>query len=437
MSKATSDRRPNYTDNEVELRLNTWLLPLLAGTFALLYLITGFRGWLIFFIGSAGGWLLALFWVIVLRRNLRVERKLLLAWATVGESVREELKLVNYSRLPAIWVELIDTPSELSTSVRMVSDVGPRTSRTRYLNHLCKKRGLYNLGPTRLRAGDPLGIFTLTMLDHHSDSILVTPPVLPLVQLKITPAGWAGDQQRRRGSLVRKISDAGIRYYAPGDSLRRIHWPASAHFDTLIVRQLEASASGDWWIFVDLEAGVQAGEGWDSTLELSIVLAASLAVRGLKEHHRVGLALAGPDLVWLEPRADPAHRWRILKALAMAEAGDRSLVELMRVRHPARTAQLIVITPSSDPSWLAAMVQFRGGGQAALLVDPVEFGGSADQGKMVSALAYSGISYNYMSRSLLEDAYPFITRASRKTSRKDVSVNRYLKHGRVAWQSMD
>jgi len=437
MRKRLKDRTSKNKNNEAELQLNTWLLPLIVGVFALLYAITGFRGWFIFFIGSAGVWLLTLLWVTILRHNLHVERKVLLAWATVGDSVREELKLVNNSRLPAIWVELVDASSALSTPVRMVSDVGAKTSRTRYLNHFCRQRGLYTLGPTRLRTGDPFGIYTLTMLDHHSETILVTPPLIPVTQLRILPAGWAGDQRRRRGALERKISDAGVRHYVPGDSLRRIHWPASAHFDSLVVRQLEASASGDWWIFVDLEARVQAGTGWDTTLELSIVLAASLAVRGLKEHRRVGLALAGPDLVWLEPRADPAHRWRILKALAMAEAGERSLADLMWVRHPAQTAKLIVITPASDTSWVAAVGRHRRGDQVALLVDPDEFGGAADQSKVISALAYSGIPYNNVPRSLLKDAYPFLTQVSRKTIRTKVSVNRYLKHGRVAWKSMD
>ncbi len=109
-----------------------------------------------------------------------------------------------------------------------------------------------------------------------------------MTHLRIAPAGWARDQRRRRGALEREFRDAGVRNYLPGDSLRRIHWHASAHFDMLIVRQLEASASGDWWIFIDLEDRVQAGKSRDSTLEFSIVLAASLAMHRLKDHRRVG-----------------------------------------------------------------------------------------------------------------------------------------------------
>jgi uncharacterized protein (DUF58 family) len=274
------------------------------------------------------------------------------------------------------------------------------------------------------------------MHDYHSDTILVTPPLLPMAQLRIVPAGWAGDQRQRRGALEREISDAGLRNYFPGDSLRRVHWPASAHFDKLIVRQLEASASGDWWIFVDLEADAQAGEGRDSTLELSIVLAASLAMRGLKEHRLVGLALVGPNLIWLKPRADPAHRWRILKALAMAGAGECSLADLVRMKHPTRSATMITITPSSDPSWIVAAGQSRGGGRMALLVDPTEFGSPVDQSRVTSALAYRGIPFRQMSKSLLEEAYPSIARGIRKPNMETQIGKRFLKDGRTSWQQM-
>jgi uncharacterized protein (DUF58 family) len=433
-----SDRLFKSIKSEAEFHLNSWLLPIMAGTFAVLYAFTGFRGWLIFFIGTAGAWLLAWLWVHSLKRNLHIERKLHLAWATVGDSVHEQLKLVNHSWLPAIWVEIFDTSDALMSPIRMVSDVPSTAHRTRHITHLFRRRGLYTLGPTRLRTGDPLGIYTLTLHDHHSDTILIIPPVLPLTQLKIPPAGWAGDQQRRRGSLEREISSAGVRGYLPGDSLRRIHWSASAHFDGLMVRQLEATASEDWWIFVDLDGSVQAGTEQYSTLELSIILAASLAARGLKEHRRVGLAFVGKSLVWLEPRADAAQRWRILQALAMAEAGTHSLAELLAVGPTARTATCIMITPSSDPSWIAAASRSRRGSSLlALLVDPMQFDSPTDLSKVTASLAYSGIPYTFISRSLLDVAYPSSDRVSRTRSGEPGTRRRYLKQGRTAWQSMD
>ncbi|MGD8402195.1 MAG: DUF58 domain-containing protein [Anaerolineales bacterium] len=401
--------------------------------------MTRYRGWLIFLIGMAGVWLLAFLWVYSLERGLSIERKIHLAWANVGDSVPEQLLVINQSRFPAIWVEITDEVDTWVAPIRLVSDVGPRITRRRHPSHLFKRRGLYTLGPTRLRTGDPFGIYSLTLHDRHSSTILVTPPQLPLTQLRIAPGGWAGDHQRRRSALVREISDVGVRNYVPGDSLRQIHWRASAHHDTLIVRQLEAATSEDWWIFVDLDVAAQAGTGQDSTLELAIVLAASLATRGMKEHRRVGLAMAGPALTLLEPRSDPAHRWRILRALAMVEAGERSLADLMKLGQgrAAQTATLIVITPTTNPAWVAtAGLHSRDSRITALLVNPGDFDSHCDQSKVVNALARSGIPFASIPRLLLEEAYPSLREGERKPPAGLQAKKRYLQQGSVPWQQM-
>jgi uncharacterized protein (DUF58 family) len=423
---------------KTEIHLNARLLPILATLFAILYGVTGYRGWLVFFIGTGGAWMLALLWVLSLKRGLSIERNIHLAWATVGESVPEKLKVVNKSWLPALWLEIIDTSESVADPVRLVSDVAAHATRWRYPNHPCRRRGLYTLGPTCMRTGDPFGIYALTIYNSHSDSILVTPPLLPLTQLKIAPGGWAGDQHRRLKGLGRDISDAGVRNYLPGDSLRRIHWSASAHNDTLIVRQLEAATSGDWWIFVDLDEARQAGSGQNSTLELAIILAASLAIRGVRERRRVGLALAGPQLVWLEPRAEPAHRWRMLRALATAQTGHHSLAELLAVGHPGQTASMIFITPSADPAWVAiARRGRRNASMMALLVDPASFSRPVDQAGLIQALANNSIPYVRMSKALLDNAYASQAKLQRTPAGGVVTKKRYLRKGEATWQSMN
>jgi uncharacterized protein (DUF58 family) len=206
----------------------------------------------------------------------------------------------------------------------------------------------------------------------------------------------------------------------------------------LIVRRLDAATSDDWRIFVDLDAAVQAGTRQDSTLELAIVLAASLAMRGWKERRRVGLALVGPKLVWLEPRSDPAHRWQILQVLAMAKTGQRSLADLMALSSPTRTATSIIITPTTDPSWIAASRPSQSGNSMiTLLIDPNEFGRTTDQSKIVSVLTRNRISFAHMPRSLLEEAYPFLASGDRRPPTSVETGKRYLQHERESWQSMN
>ncbi|HEX9090889.1 MAG TPA: DUF58 domain-containing protein, partial [Anaerolineales bacterium] len=410
----------------------------LAVVLGVLYVLTGFRGWLVVFIGVTGAWLIAILWISTIARNLSIERKIHMAWATAGESVPEQVKLINHSWLPVVWVEITDESSTLETPLRMVSDVAHHSYRNRHLAHLFRRRGLYTLGPTRLRSGDPLGIYTITMKDQHASTILITPPVLPLAQLKVPTGGWSGDERQRSGYMARNISDAGLRNYVAGDSLKHIHWRASAHFDSLIVRQLEAATSRDWWIFVDLDDSIQSGIGEQSTLELSIVLAASLALRGLREHRKVGLVLAGPQFVRLEPGSDPAQGWRILRALAMAQAGQRSLADVLIQSRYSQAATAILVTPSTNPTWVAtADRQRKGGSTLALLVDPTDFGSPIDQGRVISALARSRIPYVSMPGSLLDEAYARREKRDQKQILSGETGKRYVQQERQSWQSMD
>ncbi len=413
-------------------------MPVLAAVFLLFYGLTGFRGWLVFGVGLLGVWLVAAIWVGVLARGLSVTRTIHYAWAHVGDSVPEEIIVTNKSWLPALWVEIIDESESLVDPIRLVTDVETHSSRRRHPIHQFKRRGLYALGPTRLVTGDPFGIYSLTLYDFQSSSILVTPPQLPLSQLHIAPGGWAGDRQHRIQSLEREISTAGVREYAPGDSLRRIHWRASAHSDSLVVRQLESATSADWWIFVDLEGSAQAGTGQDSTLELSIVLAASLVNRAIREHRRVGLALAGPKLILQEPRSGSAQRWNLMRTLSMAEAGEHSLTQLLSLAGPTLTASLIIITPSSDPTWVTVIDRgHKHGGVTALLVDPLEFGGGVDTSTVSEALTRRGIPHTQAPRVLLEEAYSSSSRDKRRHPGGMETTRRYMESGRSAWQSMD
>jgi uncharacterized protein (DUF58 family) len=436
--KLLSKKPAKNPTRQVERHLNLHLIPFMVGILAILYILTGFRGWLVFTLGMSGAWLIAGLWIYSIERNLSIERKIHLAWATAGESVPEQIKLINHGWLPAMWVEITDESASIESPLRMVSDVAHHSSRTRHLNHLFKRRGLYSLGPTRLRCGDPLGIYTVTLNNQHTSTILVTPPILSLSQFKIPTGGWSGDERLRRGYVERNISDAGLRNYVAGDSLKRIHWRASAHFDTLIVRQLETATSRDWLIFVDLDNSIQAGVGEHSTLELSIVLAASLALRGLKEYRKVGLVLAGPQFVRLESGADPAQRWRILRALAMAEPGKYSMADLLTGHRFSQAGTLILITPSTNPVWVAAADrQWRGGSMMAMLIDPTDFGNPVDQDLVTSALARSRIPYMRMPGSLLEEAYSTIERGDHMRISAGETGKRYLQQGRQCWQSMD
>ena len=149
--------------------------------------------------------------------------------------------------------------------------------------------------------------------------------------------------------------------------------------DKLFVRQFEQMPSSDWWICLDLFREAQAGEGDLSTEEYGVILAASLADRGLQMGHSVGLAACGQETVWIPPRHSSGQLIDILRALAMVKPGERRVEELLdHVRPSMRTgASMILITPDLRPEWIGALLQLVriGVTPTVLLLDPASFGG--------------------------------------------------------------
>jgi uncharacterized protein (DUF58 family) len=270
----------------------------------------------------------------------------------------------------------------------------------------CTRRGLFNLGPTTLRSGDPLGLCSMELVHPNATVLLVLPPVLPLPAIEIAAGGRAGEgRHSRRAALETTVSVETVREYVPGDPLKSIHWPTSARRESLYVRQFEHVPSSDWWIFLDLEGRVQVGSGFESTEEHAIILAASLAYRGLQEGHAVGLVTCSPELTWISPQQSSGHLMSILRVLALARPGKLPLADLLEdaqksVRHGA---SLIIITPNVQAEWAAPMLQLVKIGitPTVLLLDPASFGGSQAASGTEALLDDYGIAHNLIHSDLL------------------------------------
>jgi uncharacterized protein (DUF58 family) len=252
-----------------------------------------------------------------------------------------------------------------------------------------------------------LGFFQVTLDYPESRSVLVYPPIVHLPTLRLPRGAATGAGRTSRHALELTTNAAGVRAYAPGDSINRIHWRKTAHVETLMVKTFDLEPSGDLWIVLDLDAAVQAGENEESTEEYGVILAASLSSRTLREHRAVGLVAYGstpaqdgqepeplPTLVL--PQKGTAHQWRVLQALATVRAGGhwplaRVLAEMDG--NLGRGTTLAVITPSCDPSWVAGLLapMRRGVAPTVVLLDPVSFGGDGDAGALTDLLADLGV----------------------------------------------
>jgi uncharacterized protein (DUF58 family) len=367
-----------------QLQLQSWFLPALVGLLLVLQLVAPYRGWRILLVGLGGAWLVSYLWARSLARGLRLTREMRFGWAQVGDKIVERFTLVNDGRPSALWVEVADHSTIPGYQASRGTGVSGQHSIKWHREAICTRRGLFTLGPTTVQTGDPFGLYTVTLHYPASLPLIVLPPIVPLPTIEVAPGGRVGAGRPRANALERSVSATGVREYRPEDSLRWIHWRTSARQDSLFVRLFDGTPASNWWILLDMDRHVQVGEGPDATEEHAVILAASLADRGLRSGQAVGLAAHGEQLVWLPPRGGEGQRWEVLRSLALVSLGSRPLAELLAgMRHycgpggPAleQYTSLVIITPAVDTAWVEALVPLlrRGVIPTVLLLDPVSF----------------------------------------------------------------
>jgi uncharacterized protein (DUF58 family) len=242
--------------------------------------------------------------------------------------------------------------------------------------------------------------------------MMVMPPVVRLPEIDVAPGGRAGDGRLMAKALDHAVNASSVREYVPGDSLRWIHWHTSARRESLFVRTFEETPSSNWWVFLDMDQHVQAGSGEAATEEHGVILAASLADRGLRAGKSVGLVTFGEQLVWLPPRLGADQRWEILRALALVSPGRRSLAGVLERARSAlkHRSSLVVITPDVAGSWLDSIsfLMQRGIVLTVLLLDQDSFDREGDRtlssrtSRTLASLVDLGVTHYPITPDLLD-----------------------------------
>jgi uncharacterized protein (DUF58 family) len=399
--------------SHARLSLKTPLLPGLFFLALIMQILDPGKVWIILLVALGLTWFSAYFWASRLAKNISISREKRFGWAQVGDRLEERFTLTNRGWIPAPWIEIIDhsnMPDYAASQVRGVDGNAATSWRTQ---GICSRRGVFRLGPTGLRTRDPLGVYQIELVNPASTTLFIMPPIVPLPLIDIVPGGRTGDARPRSNALERTVSASSVREYVPGDSMHLIHWRTTARRDTPFVRIFDGTPAGDWWIILDLDRKVQIGEGWDATDEHAIILAASLADRGLRSGRAVGLAASSEPLIWLHPKEGDHQLWSILKELAQASRGTCSLHDFIFRMSPSLSKQssLLIITPNMDEKWLEALfpVMRKGAIPTVLILDAMNWKGSsisklvyAEARQIIGQLAEIGVHGHLIPQSLLD-----------------------------------
>lgn len=313
-----------------------------------------------------------------------------------GEQTDLWVEVVNAKPLPLAWLRAEDElPIELAISGRELVP-GNRAAR-QVLDHsftlrgyervrrryrlLARARGAYDVGPVILSSGDLFGFHSRSTEQPSVQTILVYPRLVPLREIPLQAARPYGEKRARRWLLEDPMLLAGAREYRRGDSLRHIHWKASARFGRLQTRTFDASADPHLLIMMNSQTIEPAYAGTlRDKFEALLVIAASLARAGLEAGSPVGLHTNAVmrdshARVRLAPSRHPGQLARILEAMALltpyiAMSFDQMLA--LERPHLPYGATVIILTALFNPHLADQILSLKAAGHPVAVVGLTE-----------------------------------------------------------------
>ena len=325
--------------------------------------------------------------------------------AEFGDTVDLEIEVVNRKLLPLAWLEVEDELPRALAPARGKVTASHRAGRSilrnllalrpfervrRHYPIVCMTRGEHVFGPARLRTGDLFGFITRESDPETVDTLVVYPRVVPITSLGLPAHQPLGNLKVASWLFEDPSRLAGVREYRPRDSLRRIHWAASARSQRLQVKIYEPTTTHRFVIFLNLHTTADWwGFSYDSdALELAITAAASLATWALAEGYQVGVETNGMHrygsrFVRVPSAGDPEHASRILDALGRLQpfavhAFATTIQE--GARRLPYGATVVAVTAALTPEMTAELIALRRRGYpvAAVLTGPAAAPDSLD-----------------------------------------------------------
>ncbi len=331
--------------------------------------------WAYYLVYVVGGvWVFSHWWIRRSLTHLRMTRRIA-QYAFTNEQVTVKLEIDNRAWLPLPWLQIQESvPLELKDQddYRTVVSIGGRSRIMHEYRLYCRRRGYYTVGPLNLRTSDLFGFVEARWEEQGSSELIVYPLIVPLERLGLPSRMPFGVLATRRQLDEDPARMGGVRQYASGDSLRRIHWKATAHENTLLVKKLQPSQELPVFLVLDLDRSAYPPRAVASASEWAISVAASVAGHISEQRQAVGIASNGLDPLTSDLTATIAPRngrdhlmsiWRLLARIQLNAAAPALASWL-----PAHTAglpwgaTLIVVTPhlSEETLWVLHNAYRRG-----------------------------------------------------------------------------
>lgn len=352
-------------------------------------------------------------WTYWIRRALQLQRSARVQRANVGDIFEESYDIVNQSRLLVPWIEVVnESKLPFAAGSRILTLFAGKQKRHYLARTWLTRRGAFSLGPTKISAGDPFGLFRFTKEIPATQTLVILPLLFEVRSFIFPPGLLPGGQVIRRKSSDVTPHAAGVREYMHGDAVKRIHWPTSIRRGQLVVKEFEQDPQAEVWLFLDAQRKVHTENQHEqmnipvestlfgkkpkftlppSTFEYSISIVASLAHYFLTQRRAVGFVSGGQTYTIHSAERSERQESKILETLAFMEPnGDLPLAALvsMQASQLPQGSSVILVTPNMKQDLLIAVddLQKRYLRPIVVLLDAATFGGEEGAQKMLLSL---------------------------------------------------
>src|SRR5690348_3219797 len=318
---------------------------------------------------------LACVWVRLANRPFRVQR----GWGdsehVEGDDVPVVVQLDASGNVLPAAATLVERVGRLGTERHALRRNGRRLSVRYVLVQL--RRGRYAFDDVHVEIADPFGLERVAVPLPAPGALLVYPRLVRLARLFSETGAHSHDGRRL---LLRRQSGFelhGVREYAQGESLRRVHWRSTARRGQLMVKELEDAPRDEIAVLLDADASAVVRDSFDVQ-----VRAAGSILESYVRHGRRAVLVLNSERRDVQQVHSAAADWRrALELLAAVEpTGRATLARLLAEQDgpAARALELAVVTARLEPALVDRLLQRAASHRKVSLVyvDPTSFNGA-------------------------------------------------------------
>lgn len=191
-----------------------------------------------------------------------------------------------------------------------------------------KARGIYYLNYCSVETSFPLGFWKIKKIYPLQSKIIIYPEfyeandfVISYRGLRVEFANTSSNRPGLGGDFFE------IREFKPGDSLRYLHWRATARTGKLMVKQLEKFTLSNSTIILDNSPGLILGIGEESNFEYAIKTAATIAERALSRRYHIKFICYDDEMNQIQSLKAYGKMTPLLDMLAKVKISEKIDVE--------------------------------------------------------------------------------------------------------------